>query len=235
VSRDGAAELGPDSIHLWYAFSDESGPADSHERLLSDDERQRQERLLLPDARHRFAVAHALLRSALSEYAAVEPMEWRFSKGPHGKPEIADPTGVPPLRFNLSHTAGLSACAVTLGRDIGVDVEMTGRRTSRRGIARRFFAPEEAAAVEARPELFFDYWTLKESLIKARGRGLSMGLSRIAFRLGDGGEASLAAGPSGWRFFSDAPSDRHVCAVAVRAPAGEPLELTILRYARPRN
>jgi NADPH:quinone reductase-like Zn-dependent oxidoreductase len=30
--------------------------------------------------------------------------------------KIAAPPGIPPLRFNLSHTDGLAACAVTLGR-----------------------------------------------------------------------------------------------------------------------
>ena len=111
---------------------------------------------------------------------------------------------------------------------------MTGRQAAGREIARRFFAPEEAAAVEARPERFFDYWTLKESYIKARGGGMSIGLSKIAFRLGADGKASLAAGPAGWRFFRDAPTDMHVCAVAVHAEEGDPLELTILRYPHPR-
>jgi 4'-phosphopantetheinyl transferase len=228
-------DLGPDSVHLWYAFSDKDGLLQGNP-ALTEDESRRVEQFIRPEARRRFILAHVLLRTALSSYAAVDSLRWRFSTGPQGKPEIASPTrGIPPLRFNLSHTAGLSACAVTLRRDVGVDVEMTERKTERKGIAGRFFSPEEAAVVEERPERFFDYWTLKESYIKACGGGLSMGLSKISFRLGDEGEASLAAGPAGWRFFRDAPSDRHVCAVAVREPDDRSLTLTVLRYPHPQD
>jgi 4'-phosphopantetheinyl transferase len=220
VKLEGAPRLGPQSVHLWYALSDEAEAEAASRQLLSDEELRRYDRLLLPEARHRFAVAHTLVRSVLSLYADVEPQAWRFSTGPHGKPEIAHPGGLPPLRFNLSHTAGLSACAVTLDRDIGVDVEMTGRRVARMEIARRFFAPQEAAAVEAEPERFFDYWTLKEAYIKATGRGLSMPLREAP---------SLGEQPPGWHFFRDIPSPRHLCAVAVRAPDDSDLRLTILR------
>jgi len=195
---------------------------------------------LLPAARRRFAVAHALVRRTLSSYAGVAPAEWRFRSGPHGKPEIEPEPGLPPLRFNLSHTEGLCACAVTLGRDIGVDVEMTARRADRAAIARRFFAPEEAAAIDALPELFFDYWTLKEAFIKACGRGMSLPLRQFSFRIGERGEPEfsfgpeLAEDPSHWRFFRHAPTPRHLGAVAVRAPDAGKLTLTVLRYPQER-
>ncbi len=57
-------------------------------------------------------------------------------------------------------------------------------------IAGRFFAPAEAAALRVLPseeqqQRFFDYWTLKESYIKARGMGLSIPLESFAFDLED--------------------------------------------------
>lgn len=218
---DGAPLLGSGSVHLWYAFYDENTPPAVHLHLLSGEERERYERMPLPGPRLSFVIARALVRCALSNHADVPPQEWRFSLGPHGKPEIAEPSGLPPLRFNLSHTAGLCACAVALDREIGVDVEMTGRRTEKLAIARRFFRPEEAAAVEAEPELFFDYWTLKEAFIKATGRGLSMPLAEAP---------SLDSQPAGWRIFRDRPTPRHLSAVAVRNEDESDLTLTILRY-----
>ena len=67
--------------------------------------------------------------------------------------------------------------AVTRGCPIGVDVEDITAAEWRHGLARRFFARAEVAALEALPpqvqhDAFFRFWTLKEAYIKARGLGL---------------------------------------------------------------
>ena len=203
-------------VHLWYTFADEvsAGDLERWRALLPPEEIDRHDRLMKLDDRLRFVVAHALARNALSSHADVPPEDWRFESGEHGKPEISAPHG-PPLRFNISHAAGLCACAVTLGHDVGVDVESVHRRAKRKEIARRFFAEEEAGIVERRPGLFFDYWTLKEAYIKAHGRGLSMALDSFRFDLSDGIEFY---GPSGWSFFSHRPRPDYRAAVAARAP-----------------
>ncbi len=97
------------------------------------------------------------------------------------------PPACPDLRFNISHTDGLIACAVTIGREVGVDVEHVGRRLTH-DVAGRFFAPREVADLRALPDdeqqrVFFDYWTLKEAYIKARGFGLALPLGDFAFKL----------------------------------------------------
>jgi 4'-phosphopantetheinyl transferase len=82
--------------------------------LLPPDERARHSRLRVEDDRREFAAAHALLRTTLSEFADVAPIDWRFDTGPHGKPALAAGLSVLPLSFNLSHARGLVACAVAL-------------------------------------------------------------------------------------------------------------------------
>jgi 4'-phosphopantetheinyl transferase len=79
---------------------------------------------------------------------------------------------------------------VTRERSIGVDVENTRAREVDIELADRFFAPEEVAALRTLPDekqqqRFFEYWTMKESYIKARRRGLSIPLKRFAFYLED--------------------------------------------------
>ncbi len=124
----------------------------------------------------------------LSRYADVAPRDWPFRIDEHGRPELAArPAGTPDLRFNVSHTNGLVACAVTVGREVGVDVEHTGRRLVH-DVAERFFSPREVADLRAcpaadQPVVFFDYWTLKESYIKARGLGLALPLRQFSFLL----------------------------------------------------
>jgi 4'-phosphopantetheinyl transferase len=195
--------------------------------LLSPDEDARMKRLVFERDRRRFLLTRALVRTMLSRYASVAPAAWSFIANVHGRPEILDrPRGVPDLRFNISHTEGLIACAVTIGREVGVDVEHIGRRLTH-DVAGRFFAPREVAdlhrlAADEQHRVFFDYWTLKEAYIKARGFGLALPLADFAFRLSPPSppaisfEPSLDDDPGTWQFFQDSPTPQHRLAVAVR-------------------
>jgi 4'-phosphopantetheinyl transferase len=86
---------------------------------------------------------------------------------------------VPALDFNLSHTTGLVACALARQAVVGVDVEHASRRVDLDGVGRRVFSAGEQATlaalpVEAQADRFFEYWTLKEAYMKARGLGFAL-------------------------------------------------------------
>ena len=67
---------------------------------------------------------------------------------------------------------------------MGVDLEQV--RELRRGVAERFFSPEECALLaKLPPESFFEFWTLKEAAVKASGEGLARGLSRAVVTMAD--------------------------------------------------
>src|SRR5262249_34435137 len=144
------------------------------------------DRFHFPSGRRDYLVTRALVRLALSRYAAVPPERWRFTKGRYGRPEIAEPLITPRLRFNVSHTVGMVACLITVERDVGVDVETTARAGRPLEIADRYFSPAESRTLRRLPgaeqrDRFFEYWTLKESFIKAMGVGISMGLKTFSF------------------------------------------------------
>jgi 4'-phosphopantetheinyl transferase len=238
-----ASALGRGDVHVWY-LSPDAVPAplllDGCLRLLSDDEQARWGRFHFAEGRRRYLVAHALLRTVLSRYAGVEPRAWRFTANAYGRPRIALPRHLWRLRFNLSHTDGLVACAVTVGRPVGVDVEHTGRPGRLAEVAERFFAPGERASLLALPERawrdrFFEYWTLKESYIKARGRGLSIPLDEFGFDVRDGRPAGISFGPglrdrsARWQFALLRPTPHHVLALSV--PHGTDGELTVRAQA----
>lgn len=195
--------------------------------LLSAEEHERMARLVFERDRQRFLLTRALVRKMLSRYAPVKPADWQFIANAHGRPEILNrPAGVPDLRFNISHTDGLIACAVTIGREVGVDVEHVNRRLTQ-DVATRFFAPAEVAHLQSLTEdeqerVFFDYWTLKEAYIKARGFGLSLPLADFAFHLAPGTkpsitfEPSLPDDPATWQFLQDWPTPAHRLGLAVR-------------------
>jgi 4'-phosphopantetheinyl transferase len=226
-------------VHVWLAVPERIADARLLERyraLLSEDERERAGRFRFEEHRHQFHVAHALVRTSLSRYAAVEPQAWRFAAGERGRPEIAAPSGVPPLRFNLSHTGGLVACAVALAREVGIDVEDTTRRADVDAIAKRYFAPSEQREL-ARPgagrDRFFEIWTLKESYLKARGIGIAAALEKISFPLEPDAQLRIRFDPgfdddpASWQFALHRPSARHVLAVAVRRRAEPDLSIAL--------
>lgn len=241
------------TVHIWLSRPDDVTARDPtlfdrYRALLDDHERARFERLKLPRLHQPYLLARALVRCTLSRYMTLEPADWRFVSNDHGKPSIRDPDGrLPPLQFNLSHTDGLLACAVTLDGPIGVDVETVGRRTDVDAVGERFFAEREWRELMELPDAaerrtrFFDLWTLKEAYIKARGLGLAIPLRGFAFswREPDGG-IELTLGdparygdhvrddPRRWYFrLLDAGEPHRLALCAARAADGSPPRIQV--------
>jgi 4'-phosphopantetheinyl transferase len=193
-------------------------------RLLDDDERSRAERFHFERDRQAYIAAHALVRTMLSTQHARRPEAWRFSTNAHGKPQIADENAPLPLRFNLSHTYGLVAVALTLSNEIGIDVEEIKPKRLSLDLAERTFAPAEVALLRAMPadrlpETLFAIWTLKEACIKAIGLGLAMPLDAFAVGLNPltvSFAASLGESPAHWLLWRHTPTPAHTLALAMR-------------------
>ena len=235
-----------DAVHidlLQTASTEAQAHLDAYRELLTVDEHERMARFVFERDRRSFLLTRALVRTTLSRYASVAPADWRFIANVHGRPEILDrPAGVPDLRFNLSHTDGLIACAVTIGREVGVDVEHVGRHLMH-DVAGRHFAPKEVTDLRSLPEseqdrVFFDYWTLKEAYIKARGFGLALPLGDFAFKLNPphapaiSFEPALEDDPATWQFLQDWPTPTHRLALAVRRD-GQDLPVRIRQVVPP--
>ena len=226
--------LGRREAHLWYAFPDQISDPDllrGYHQLLAPEEAQAQQRFFFARDRRQYLVTRALVRTTLSRYAPVDPKAWEFRTNRSGRPEIVRKGGVPPLRFNVSHAEGLVALGVALERDIGVDVENTGRRGGTVEVAERFFSASEAEALGGLPPdeqrgRFFDLWTLKEAYVKARGWGLSIPLDRFSFHLEPAKpiricfDSPLEDDPDAWQFAQYAPTSLHKIAVAIRRESG---------------
>jgi len=187
-SQTQVAPLADDEVRVYYTSC--SGIADAtllddYRRLLCRDELERLQRFVFERDRHQFLVAHALLRTSLSRHVDVAPQDWRFATNRFGRPEVETDDGSVPVRFNLSHSGTLCACAVTATRAVGIDTEEVDA-TIDLGLADRFFSTTEAAALRSLPDderiaAFFDYWTLKEAYVKACGLGLSLPLKSFTF------------------------------------------------------
>ena len=195
--------------------------------LLSEDERARAARFLAATDGAGYIAGRGRMREILANYAALSPQALQFSYGAAGKPVLVG-DGVKP-HFNLSHSAGWAALAVTARHPVGIDIEAV--RSIKEEIAERFFSAGEAQAIYDLPAAeqtaaFFRCWTRKEAFVKAVGDGLSYPLAAFEVSIAaedfpdvrtiDGADAVELAR---WRLVSLEPARGLVGAIALRVDA----------------
>lgn len=179
-----------------------------------------------------FVVNRALLRRTLSRYDAVAPGEWRFGRNTCGKPVALDATDAPSsLNFNLSHAGDLTVCAVCRSAAVGVDLEAHGNDAALLEVADQYFSERELTDLKQRDaaergRAFFDYWTLKEAYIKARGEGLVQPLDTFSFFPHTDAEIGFECAPEfaalhhgipvSWHFALLRPAPGYTAALAVQ-------------------
>jgi 4'-phosphopantetheinyl transferase len=219
-------DVGAAELHVWAVRLHAAQDVVEHlTRLLSVDEMVRARRFRFARDRRRFVVARAVLRILLARYTSTAPTALHFTYGRFGKPELAEPAS--DLRFSVSHSADVAVYAITRGEAVGVDVETVRRHPDAESLARRFFSPQECAALESvgerdRAQAFFNCWTRKEAYLKALGTGLSSPLDRFEVSLAPNQPAALrrvADDPreaERWSLFGFEPEPGAVGAAAVR-------------------
>lgn len=189
--------LGSDEVHVWQAVLNRPlSQVQSLFHILAVDERARAEQFVFQRDREHFIVAHGMLRAILSRYLHSTPEHVSFRYSSYGKPALSEESGDDTLRFNLSHSHGLALCAVTRGREVGIDLERIRSNVEFEQIAERFFSHREVATLRMLPpdlqqQAFFLCWTRKEAYIKARGEGLSLPLDQFDVSLVPGEPAAL--------------------------------------------
>lgn len=220
-------------LHIWLCYSDRYQPdSETNAEVLRGDELDEQERARMQrfkfkrHAEH-FCLSHTMVRQVLSQYADIAPPDWHFSANEFGKPFITNP-GQQDLYYSLSHTRGLIMVAVARGAEIGCDVEWHSARVRCAAIAHRYFSAAEERELKrlqgaALRQRFFDFWALKESYIKAKGRGLAIGLGKFGFSLeqrpiGFFADEELQERPACWSFSLVDVGTEHSGAYAFPAP-----------------
>jgi 4'-phosphopantetheinyl transferase len=228
LETGGLIPLTPAEIHVWLAFYDEIADERLHSayrELLNAAEREQEPRFYFARDRRRYLVTRALVRTVLSRYIPVDPKGWVFSTNRYGRPDIANPEARDAcVSFNISHTHHLVVLGSTRGRALGVDVENVREREAPIEVAHRFFSPQEVAGLSAIPAdqqtyRFFEYWTFKESYIKARGMGLSLPLDKFSFHYPSERaveiaiDSELADNAARWQFWQFQPRPEYLVAI----------------------
>ncbi|MDH6111056.1 4'-phosphopantetheinyl transferase [Kitasatospora sp. MAP12-15] len=189
AAADGPSDLLADRADVWLL------PEDSVDAFaaalgglaaLTDQERQRHDRLISPASRRRFLGARLLARRVLSEYADVPPEGWRFNTGTYGRPEIEGADWG--LDFNITHTNGLIAAIVVRDLRCGVDVEQTPARPEAVKLAPKVLTHLETEVLARHTDTqrglaFADSWVAKEAYTKATGMGMCRGFDAFSVHL----------------------------------------------------
>ncbi len=119
--------------------------------------------------------AYMLLQQALkAEYSIGEPPQFLY--GPNGKPHLKNH---PEIHFNLSHCDEAVVCVVS-NKPVGIDVESIRQFSPE--LAAATMNPEELDIIQSSPNpsiAFTRFWTMKESLLKLTGEGITDNLHDI--------------------------------------------------------
>jgi 4'-phosphopantetheinyl transferase len=173
----------PNEVHIWFFPTEISTEQYAeYRKILSREELERADRFVFDNDRVRFVASHGMLRTRLAGYCGARPETLVFRAGSHGKPVLME--SAVPIQFNLSHSGSRAAIAVTSGPRCGVDIEKIRRDVSDQEIAQRFFCTLEiewlrSLSAPQRIHGFFRLWAVKEAILKAVGKGLSMPLSDV--------------------------------------------------------
>ncbi|QOT00488.1 4'-phosphopantetheinyl transferase superfamily protein [Brevibacterium sp. JNUCC-42] len=149
---------------------------------VSPEKREKIIRFRRREDAYRGLLADLLVRYILSEYHHIPKEEILFKHNEYGKPYLPNHTT---CYVNLSHSGEWVVCG-TGSMLVGIDVEQ--QKTIDLEIAKNYFSQQEYMDLLAKSEgeeqlsYFYDLWTLKESYIKAVGKGLSIPLSSFSVR-----------------------------------------------------
>ncbi|MGH1386745.1 4'-phosphopantetheinyl transferase family protein [Kordia sp.] len=87
------------------------------------------------------------------------------------------------LKFNISHSKDMAICVLSDGADMGVDIEEIAPVNI--NDFKDYMTPyewQEVVNSSKKEDAFYKYWTKKEAVIKADGRGLSIPLKSFEIK-----------------------------------------------------
>lgn len=176
-------------------------------------------------SRQQSFTASLLLDETIRLCCPSVPRPLDIAANENGKPYL---TAAPDVHFSLSHSAAWAVCAVS-DHPVGVDIQQC--RSFKPNIADRFFHPDEVQYLSSlspaeRENAFYTLWALKESYVKADGRGLRL-LRQFCVDIACQPPA-ITVGAPGSLFVPDFPDPAYRLGVYVQEEHSETPALTVL-------
>lgn len=161
--------------------------------FIDKEKRERIKRFRRWEDAHRTLYADLLSRYIIMDTLDVDHRDISFSTNPYHKPFL---NRFDHFHFNCAHSGEWIVCA-TDHSSIGVDIEEI--KPIDLGVSLRFFSAEEHRALLLKKNLgrlsfFYTLWTLKESYLKAVGKGLYQSLNSFTIKFMENGKIGLYLG-----------------------------------------
>lgn len=148
--------------------------------LLSLERREKILKYKNTEDKKRSMLAELLIRKAAVNFCGLTPDQIKICYNPYEKPYIAN---LRHFKFNISYSGKYVAIATSKYK-VGVDIEQI--QNIDLDIAERCFTPGEYAYIcncKDPKAAFYQMWTLKESYIKAIGKGLHLPLNAFEIKI----------------------------------------------------
>jgi len=116
-----------------------------------------------------------LLRKALTGWGYDKNCLENLKRTKYGRPFIDSN-----IDINISHSGEIVVCSVSENEKVGIDIEKI--KPVELSNFKKYISPEKWKEINQSDEkykLFYDYWTMVESSLKADGRGLSLPIEKI--------------------------------------------------------
>lgn len=150
-----------------------------------------------------YLLGRYLLKKALEPLKFEADLIHTMSYTPFNRPYL--PIDVD---FNISHSGHYVACAISKGPRIGIDIEEI--RPIDFKDFEEIFNDSEWSTIRSAPDVtkeFFRWWTMKEAVIKANGKGMSLSLKDVFTE-------EMQRGTK-WNLYPIEMDDNHICHLAV--------------------
>lgn len=159
-------------IHLWVERTDRFQDVSKMFSVLNQEERERADQFKRSNDRIDYITAHALKRIRIAEHLNnTDPNKLCFSTAESGKPYLLGKD----LQFNLSHSRGYVALAISTSCECAVDIETYRELLKLDVLMKKTMSSLEVLKIKkaSMPNKdFFDNWVLKEAFVKNSGIGL---------------------------------------------------------------
>ncbi|QHI35389.1 4'-phosphopantetheinyl transferase sfp [Kordia antarctica] len=167
--------------HIYYTYISKENHDKLLQTYLSDFSENFQERILKyrrwEDAQLSL-LGRLLLQHGLKTINQVH-IEELLEYSAYGKPRLKDQK----IKFNISHSGNIVICVLTDTSEVGIDIEKM--HTVNIEDFKTQMTANEWQGIETttnKTEAFFKYWTQKEAVVKANGKGFSIALNSFEIK-----------------------------------------------------
>ncbi|MBU3186307.1 4'-phosphopantetheinyl transferase family protein [Clostridium estertheticum] len=144
--------------------------------LLSEERKQKVNKIRFKKDKIQSIIVYCLLKHGLREFYNFKQMP-NFSYNEYNKPYFIDSN----IQFNLSHCLNAVCCSISY-QEVGIDIQ--DKVACYENILNYSMNLNEIIEIESslNPiDIFYRYWTLKESYLKCIGTGINDDLNKIDF------------------------------------------------------